>query len=375
MRLLSRIARVNRQGATTRTFLAVAASITSACGSSNPPNVSGNVGGFSQIDSSVEASSDASASNIEGAGGASDGGPSSRGPDGAPSDAESGSDGGAASDAALETGSAVLPICREGFTWSTTARVPSIASTGFDRFGAISADELTVAWTTAAGTIYVADRTSNTGDFGPPEAIDPGSMQLANGRVALMPDGLELIATLADGSSFTAFDRVSTMLSNWQPSTSDEFKFIAATITESGGSFAEPVVSADGQSLFYLLTIGPALPVLYESPWDSGSQTWQLGQPIAGSEFVAQDGSATDGGAAMLVRRPTGASSDRLTLFYFDEVLGHELGAWRSSLGEPFETFADLANLPEVAPSADCAYVYFHGTDDAGQGLFTGTGP
>ncbi len=94
------------------------------------------------------------------------------------------------------------------------------------------------------------------------------------------------------------------------------------------------------------------------------------------SEFVAQDSDGgAEGGAAAQVRRPTGASSDRLTLFFFDEVAGNERAAWRLTPTSPFTRFVDIASLPEAAPDDDCSVVYFHGTDAMGQGLFTATGP
>lgn len=368
MRMPSRLARVGRPGARTRSGLLAAASLSAACGSgsgTNPPNLASTF-----VDANVDANvavRDASATTVDATtemGGLQDGA--------APSSDASTS---AQADSTTDDVSPPAAVCREGVTWSTAARVAGIDASGFDRFGAISASELTVAWTTSAGVIYVADRTSNTMPFAPPGVVDPGMTQLAIGRVALTPDGLEVIATLADGSSFTAFDRVSLGQTTWLPSTSEEFKIIAATISESGGAFAEPVVSADGQSLFYLLTIGDAdagaLPVLYESPWDATTHTWQYGQPVtsvAGTDFLSQSG------AGLQVRRPTGASSDRLTLFFFDEIQGHERGAWRDSPGAAFDTFEDLPNLPEVAPGGDCFYVYFYGTDDAGQGLFSGMG-
>jgi len=72
-------------------------------------------------------------------------------------------------------------------------------------------------------------------------------------------------------------------------------------------------------------------------------------------------------------RRPTGASADRRTLFFFDEVAGHERAAWRTSAkADAFSFFADLPSDPEAAPTADCMTLYLHGMDSQGQGLFTG---
>jgi hypothetical protein len=271
--------------------------------------------------------------------------------------------------AAGDSGALSLAACREGNTWSTVARVPSIASAGFDRFGAISAGALTVAWTTSAGVIEVADRTSNTGAFGAPAALDPGTIQLANDRVALAPSGLLLVAPLAQGNSFAGFVR-SSIQSPWvpDPSNPDPFHTLASRLSETGGAFTQPVVSADGLSFFYLAAVGQEAPALYESTWDATLGEWTYGSPLTDPEFAAPD-------AAGQVRRPTGASSDRRTLFFFDEASGTERAAWRASPTSPFSQFVNLPGLPEAAPSGDCVSVYIRGSDSSGPGLFIATGP
>jgi hypothetical protein len=288
------------------------------------------------------------------------------GGDGSGDDA-SGTGDGNANAGDVEAGRVFPPACVRLNSWSTTiARVASIAPAGFDRFGAISATALTVAWTTSAGEIYVADRGSTTAAFGTPALLNPGTTALANGRVALMPTGNELVATLADGSSFVTFYRTSPS-GSWSPTFSTEFETIAAMAKEFGGTFAEPVVSASGESLFYLLAAPNEPPAFYESPWDASLKQWATGAALPNGEFYI--------GSAATLRRPTGASSDGLTLFFFDEAAGNERGAWRVTPTSPFTTFADLTATPEAAPVDDCSVIYFHGSDAMGQGLFTGSGP
>jgi hypothetical protein len=259
-------------------------------------------------------------------------------------------------------GPASPPECSETDAWSTIARVSSIAASGFDRFGSITENELTVAWTSAAGEIFVADRASTTAAFGTPALLNPGATLLANDRVALVGPGTQLIATLLDGSSFATFLRTSPGTS-WVPGDAGIFQYVAAMISESGGLLSQPVVSADGLALFYLLVIGPNLPVLYESAWDKNMGAWDVGVPLAGADFAIA--------SATQLRRVTGASSDRRTLFFYDEVAGHERAAWRDFPTSAFDVFVDLPNVPEAAPSGNCNTLYFHGTDSTGQGLFT----
>jgi len=263
-----------------------------------------------------------------------------------------------------DAGPVFPPACPQSSTWPTTARVPSIAAAGFDRFGGISAGALSVAWTTAAGAVYVADRATATSAFGAQALLDPGAIALASGRVALAPTGLELVATRADGSSFVSFFRTS-LSGAWSPTSSKEFDTIAAMRGESGGGFSEPVISAGGNSLFYLLALPNQAPVLYESTWDATIKAWGTGAALPNAEFAIS--------SASQARRPTGAASDGRTLFFFDEVSGVERAAWRDSPASPFSFFASLPSLPEAAPVDDCTTLYFHGSDSAGQGLFTGS--
>ncbi len=256
---------------------------------------------------------------------------------------------GASDDGGNEAGPS-LPECSETATWSTIASVSSVPSASFARFGSISASEQTVAWSDSTGAVFIADRSGPGVDFGAPAALPAGPKPLANDRVAVNPTGTELVATLADGSSFTTFLRPS-QGQPWQAGSVAPFVIIAATISESGGAFSEPVLSADGLSLFYLLAIGNHLPVFYESAWDATTKTWALGTPLTGPDFGITD--------ATQLRRPTGAASDRLTLFFYDEEAGNERAAWREFPTSPFTFFEDLPLVPEAAPNGDCLTLYF----------------
>jgi hypothetical protein len=253
-----------------------------------------------------------------------------------------------------------ISTCMPADGWSTLTRVASIASTGFDVFGSVSGGGTTVAWTTSAGAVYVADRASATDSFGTPAQVSTGATQLSTGRVALDVLGLKLVATLASGKSFVAFVRASTS-SAWVQSQTNEFNAIATI--EGGPVVSNPVLSGDGQALYYILQLGTNAPVLVESPWDPTTKQWGVGNDLTNPEFQMT--------SASQLRRPTGAASDRQTLFFFDEMVGHERAAYRNSPGQDFDYFQDLPNVPEAAPIDDCLTLYFHGMDASGQGLFT----
>jgi hypothetical protein len=310
-----------------------------ACGSSPKPPPAGDTGegGIPSKDGSSAESASSSG------GGGDDGG---------------GDAGGDAADATSEPPPIPQPQCTEG-AWSTATAIASIPSTTFHRFGAVSATGTTVAWTDTGGAIMVADRASATDSFGTPQAIDASTTPVADDRIAMTPDGLELLATKAARTSFTTFVRPSVGAA-WAPGQSTaELKYIAAMISEVGGSFSEPVISADGLSFFYLLSAGTAAPVLYESAWDPGLKAWDEGNSVAGADFVNKSTTS--------VRRPTGVSEDRRTLFFFDETVGNERVAWRNYPTSPFFFFDDLPLAPEAAPLATCVTLYIQsGETDAG---------
>jgi hypothetical protein len=338
----------------------VPTAIACGCGSSSGPHVDQGSTSFDSGLLAVDASDSGSSgddSTVDGEG--ADGGSADSGQDATSGDGgEAGTkDGGPRPEDGAPPS---ISACNPASTWSSLARVPSIAASGFDRFGAVSAEATTVAWTTSAGAIYVADRASAQADFAAPVQLDPGTTQLANGRVALDPLGLKLIATAASGSTFISFLR-SSVGAAWAPGSSAEFHTISSV--EGGGVFSEPVLSADGLSLFYVLQLGTAAPVFVESSWDVSMKQWAVGTDFLSPEFVMT--------SASQLRRPTGASSDHLTLFLFDEVLGHERVAYRNTTSQPFDFFVDLPNVPEAAPATDCTVLYFHGSDASGQGLFT----
>jgi hypothetical protein len=93
---------------------------------------------------------------------------------------------------------------------------------------------------------------------------------------------------------------------------------------------------------------------VYESQWDAGKAAWAVGVELRVTELASTD--------ATHRRRPTGASADDLTLFFFDEVAGVQRAAWRDTPSAMFSQFADIAVAPEAAPNLDCADLYFQGT-------------
>jgi hypothetical protein len=340
-----------------RGWVLAAGAIAAGCGHSNPaepPDSNGNDASMTDAAGTDGAQGEAASGDAKAPEDANPGDASSS----EASSPEAGAPDAPQGDAGLVDASTLPPECSPSFTWSKVTSVPSVAGANFGRFGSVSANELTVAWMSSTGAVFVADRASTSAPFGMPMQLDPGTVALAMGRVALTNSGQKLIATLAGGTAFVSFVRGGDA-GTWTQEPTTEFININGMISEAGGAFAEPVVSVDGVSLFYVLTLGMNNPAVFESTWDSSTKTWTFGSQLPNPELATS--SATE------LRRPTGASSDRRTLFFYDGTTAKERAAWRSSPTAPFGTFVDVTIAPEAAPAESCNTLYFQGTG----GLFT----
>jgi hypothetical protein len=284
--------------------------------------------------------------------------------DATPTDALSGD--AASSDAQPQPGLDGAPPpasrCNPLHVWAPTPRASLVPQAAFGRFGGIGIDELTIAWTSTTGTIYIADRTARGAAFGPPTTIDTTSTPVATDRVALDPTGMLLFAVSADRTRFIAFDRAGVGAA-WTPSTTLPFAQVNAMASaEQGGQFSEPVLGADGSSFFYLLASSTTLPALYESKWDALQGAWSTGNALANPALASASTTAPT--------YATGASSDGRTLFFHDGAAVQERAAWRDSATSPFVQFVDVSGIFEAAPNFQCNTLYFQGTNTGGTGVF-----
>ena len=270
--------------------------------------------------------------------------------DGAVSDASSDADSGTiGTDGGLSQGP---PLCDPTHVWSPAAIIASVPQAGFGRFGGISADETAIAWTSSTGVIYVADRPRRSQPFSSmPSVIDTTSTPVANDRVALGSNGVQLFAVSADRKGFVAFYRPN-VGATWAPSAVLQFaNVVAMASSDGGGQFFEPVLGADGSSFFYLLAPPGGTPVLFESDWDAAAHAWTTGVAPTNPELASTSATAR--------RRATGGSADGLTLFFYDERAAVERAAWRVGRSSPFVTFVDAPGMTEAAPNYRCDTLYF----------------
>jgi hypothetical protein len=241
---------------------------------------------------------------------------------------------------------------------SPLGRVASIPNDHLGRFGSISPDELTAAWTSGSGDIYVGERPTLKDSFIAPVKVN--TVALATDRVALAPTGKTLIAVQADRAAFVGFEKSGTS-GSWANSSGLEFTQVRVAF-EGGGLASDPVLSGDKRSFFFVVTPPGRPSVLYESIWDSNQRSWGLPASLPTAELQPT--------AAGKRRRPTGTSSDDLTLFFFDEATNVERAAWRDAPNAPFTFFKDLGARAEAVPSLRCDTLYYQSEDAMGAGVF-----
>lgn len=295
-------------------------------------------------------------------GGASGGGAAGGGAAGAAQDAgaETSTETPDAGEPGIDGGVGPLPtsLCDPTTAWSPLSRIDSVPPDNFGKLGGVSGDELSVAFTSTTGDAYVADRSASTASFDSPMKIN-GATPLALDRVAFSPTGMSAIAIAADRHSFLGFERASRAAA-WTATSGLEFTLVRA-VMESDAAASNPVIGADKRTLFFIVT-AMNKPTLYESHWDTAQRFWGTPATVTGSALESAD--------AAHLRRPTGASFDGRTLFFYDEAAGLERGAWRASSGSTFVVFVDIGAFAEAAPTVACDTLYHQRQDATGMRLF-----
>jgi hypothetical protein len=264
-------------------------------------------------------------------------------------------------DAGTDSGSVLQSpgLCSPDANWAPLDRIESIAPANFARLGGVSGDELSLAFTSSTGDAYVADRSSLDAAFDSPVLVNDSSTRLAVDRIALGPTGMAVVAVAADRRAFLGFERTDRGQA-WAATAGLEFTQVRM-LPEGGAEISNPVFGGDKRSLFFILTsYGKAS--LYESRWDMVQRGW--GPPVRVSNAQLDSPDLTH------LRRPTGASADGHTLFFFDEVSGLERGAWRDSATSPFVFFANVGAFVEAVPSSACDTLYHQRVDDTGIRVF-----
>lgn len=249
----------------------------------------------------------------------------------------------------------LLPsLCSPTATWKAAVAVNGLGLPESELLGAVTADELTVAWTTptagGGGTVRWADRATTADPFGAAQTLASSLGAFALDGVALSADGMTLVVVKADRSNFVAISRTARS-GAFDTVVVDAFKSFNLGEGMLPPSHFSPVLSPDGTRFVYAIrTPGLDQPVILESQRNRNGG-WQVGSAYSNSEFFSLSGQ---------LRRPTGIASDGRTLFYYDEVSGTEKAAWRDSVSKlTYTTIVDLGAKQQATPNAACTRLYF----------------
>ena len=306
------------------------AAVAQGCGGDDQPGLLGNAhdGG---------ATSDATGGN--------DGAPPADGavPDGAKS--EGGAD--ANPDAKVDAGPAV---CDPGATWSAGTPVLTTAAADSAMFGGITPDEITMTWTTVTGgvaTVWYADRPAKGLPFGTPRTLASMFGAVAADRASVSQDGLRIVAIASGGNGFVTATRM-TRATAFDANNPNEFTPLLPGPDSDAGpsSFAAPLYAPSDQWFLYVLTSSFDDHVILQSR----GAPWLPGAALGPTEVMRSGGK---------LRRPSGLSTDDRTLFYWDEVSNSEKAAWRPTATALFDTFVDLGQRRNAAPTGACARLYY----------------
>jgi hypothetical protein len=231
------------------------------------------------------------------------------------------------------------------------AMTTSVTQGATIRFVGLTPDARTIAWF-ESDTLNYADRADASSAWGAGHSVD--GLTPGPDRPALSPDGLRIVVVKKDRHGFAEYTRLDRQNSRFGSDPSEtQFSAINAVGVMLGANewLGSPVLSSDDRTFVYLR--GEANERRHDAVYASsrpGNVGWPMGAALHATELDALCG---------LYRRPTGLSSDALTLFYWDEVLGGERATFRKAVDAVFAGSIDLGDAVDGVPNEACNTVYF----------------
>jgi hypothetical protein len=210
----------------------------------------------------------------------------------------------------------------------------------------ITPDELSVVWTETPSSIP----TYFTSERATPDAAFVVARELPFTSVlALSPDGRRLTVRTNDGSLAEASrpDRDS----EFGDAEAGAYAALEADAKARHLRLSDLVISPDDKSLYYAawsLEAQTTYPLRVSSR--TAGEEWPVGVPLEGCGFKAYGAFGP---------RPTGVSSDGLTLFYYDAARGTARAAFRATPNTPFGWFSDFPDHLRPQPNASCDRLYY----------------
>ena len=248
------------------------------------------------------------------------------------------------------------PICDPTKTWAGGVKLaPSTSS--IDDMSTVTGDETTLAWITPGdAVVHYVDRVDASVAWDPERTL-PGTGLAPGQRIAVTRDGNHLYGLGTDLRSFVGFTRSSHADPFVGPTldlTLSDLNLEGSALAV-GETFSDLVVGTSSTSLLLRLA-GGSSPGLRLSTRVLPTDTWASTTAFAPqSEFDVVAGKA---------RRPTGLSTDRRALYFFDEASGHEKVGFFDYDAPTASLFVDLGAHANAQPNDDCSVLYYTATDD-----------
>lgn len=252
----------------------------------------------------------------------------------------------------------VPPECEPEAGWGAPLEIGELNSTpADDALLAVTPDELSLLF--ARGEeLFIADRAAADGDFDPEVQVTvPAGFDVTRGA-ALSPDGLRIVLVASDAKSFgqlTRADRSSTFGTELDAA---PYAAINTASVYTGTSLSAPALAASDETLYYTGDAGYSR--VHVSRRADGA--WSAGAVI--DQFTLS-------GSNEHAKLVTGVSPDELTIFVFDEALGHVVAYWRDTPSSPFYTPTALEGLTAAQAAAGCARLYTSAPGGQSLDLFT----
>jgi hypothetical protein len=209
---------------------------------------------------------------------------------------------------------------------------------------ALTPDELSIAFL-AGSVLYVADRSATDEPFAESAVTLPAGFEAVSG-VSLSSDGQRLILVKEDHTGFGELIRATRADAFGAEADEMRFAYLNMLSMTVGRKVGWPVVSSDGETLYYVTYPGHSL-VVQSSADDDG--VFQLGVEI--DEF-------TLGGPEGEYKYLRGISADERAIFFDDEATGHAVALFRQYEDAPFYDPVDLGERGGAVPNEACTRLY-----------------
>ena len=170
----------------------------------------------------------------------------------------------------------------------------------------------------------------------------------------MSPDGLRLTSLSFDQSVLVEYVRTARGEA-FDAGNDGAFAQLNADALDQGYRVLDALIAPDDETLYYNVSGSEELGSSFRVSRRSGNGPWPVGTPIDDCELKS---------FGSLVRHPTGASADGLTLFFYDAARGVSRAGFRRTVSGPFVWFVDLGQRYQATPNLACDKLYYSASDE-----------